>query len=196
MPERRVFSKHSKCRQILSGNWDRCLFLVNWVLIHYTLYSVPFNSAQGFDLEVTDGAMRSKKGKQGVKRRANWSLLGQNCAEPWQNWYILYIYSFTYPKRYSKLNFLNFVHPPLQRAMKSFIMPVSLCPARFLAEQASQPGGQVIGSQPQLARQPGPEFRLTNLASIDSLTKWHHLNWKVTFVQLFGVGRSFSWETP
>ena len=84
--------------------------------------------------------MRSKKGKQGVKRRANWSLLGQNCAEPWQNWYILYIYSFTYPKRYSKLNFLNFVHPPLQRAMKSFIMPVSLCPARFLVEQASQAG--------------------------------------------------------
>ena len=71
------------------------------------LYIVPFNSAQGFDLEVTDGAMRSKKGKQGVKRRANWSLLGQNCAEPWQNWYILYIYSFTYPKRYSKLNFLK-----------------------------------------------------------------------------------------
>ena len=101
---------------------------------------MPFNSAQGFDLEVTDGAMRSKKGKQGVKRRANWSLLGQNCAEPWQNWYILYIYSFTYPKRCSTLNFLNFVHPPLQRAMKSFIMPVSLCPARFLAEQASQAG--------------------------------------------------------
>ena len=33
------------------------------------LYIVPFNSAQGFDLEVTDGAMRSKKGEQGVKRR-------------------------------------------------------------------------------------------------------------------------------
>ena len=142
----------------------------------YIVQCEPFNSAQGFDLEVTDGAMRSKKGKQGVKRRANWSLFGQNCAEPWQNWYILYKYSFTYPTRFSKLNFLNFVHPPLQRAMKSFIMPVSLCSARFLAEQASQPARQVIGSQPQLARQPGPEFRLTNLASIDSLTKWHHLN--------------------
>ena len=145
MPERRVFSKHSKCPMPANFEWKLRQMPFFGQLSFDPLYivlCVLFNSAQGFDLEVTDGAMRSKKGKQGVKRRANWSLFGQNCAEPWQNWDNLYIHSFTYPKRCSKLNFRSFVHPPLQRAMKSFIMPVILCPARFLVEQASQAGSQ------------------------------------------------------
>ena len=143
MPERRVFSKHSKCPMPANFEWKLRQMPFFGQLSFDPLYivlCVPFNSAQGFDLEVTDGAMRSKKGKQGVKRRANWSLLGQDCAEPWQNWYILYSHSITYRNIFQSLIFFNFVHPSLQRAMKSFIMPVSLCPARFLAEQASQAG--------------------------------------------------------
>ena len=34
----------------------------------YIVQCEPFNSAQGFDLEVTDGAMRSKKGKKGGEK--------------------------------------------------------------------------------------------------------------------------------
>ena len=90
-----MFSKHSKFQMPANFEWKLRQMPFFGQLSFDPLCIVqcePFNSARGFDLEVTDGAMRSKKGKQGVKRRANWSLLGQNCAEPRENWYILYIF--------------------------------------------------------------------------------------------------------